>query len=87
MRVSWDDERRNPYDLYMEEDWVEVEEEEEQEPPLPRYVEVVYCRDCRFRGLPFEHSEQCHWNEDECPDDEDYCSRGEKCDGTKAKPG
>lgn len=43
---------------------------------LPRYVEVVYCKDCKLRDLPFEYPSGCHWNPEEEPDDDDYCSKG-----------
>ena len=69
----YDGEGRNPYDLYDGEEYADDTEEEEI---LPRYVEVVYCKDCRLRELPFEYPTGCHWNPEEEPDDDDYCSKG-----------
>lgn len=70
---TMDGEGRNPYDLYDGEEYMDDTEEEEV---LPRYVEVVYCKDCRLRDLPFEYPTGCHWNLGEEPDDDDYCSKG-----------
>lgn len=68
-----DGEGRNPYDLYDGEEYADDTEEEET---FPRHVEVVYCKDCKFRDLPFEYPSGCHWNPEEEPDDDDYCSKG-----------
>ena len=52
-------------------------------------IEVVFCKDCKWRHIePYHTDEQgltrwlvddgCRWNEDEEPDDDDFCSYGEK---------
>lgn len=33
---------------------------------------LVLCKDCRYRN-----TEDCKWRNDESPDDDDFCSRGE----------
>ena len=70
---------RNPYDRYDGGDY--AEEVEEKEDPHP--VWVVYCKDCRFRDVPFQWPSGCKWHPDEVPDDDDFCSWGEKADGTR----
>ncbi len=48
--------------------------------PTADVVEVVRCRDCKYwqdnnGGYPHE---KCAWRDDETPDDDDYCSYGER---------
>ena len=62
-------------ELAREEPSIEVEKD-----MFPKMVEVVYCRDCKFRTLPFEYPTGCHWNQDEEPEAWDYCSAGERRD-------
>lgn len=45
-------------------------------------VEVVRCKDCKYwqdnnGGYP---NQNCRWMKDETPDDDDYCSYGERAD-------
>lgn len=77
---------RNPYDLYDGGDIKEADEDWRDPALFPKYVEVVYCIDCKYRALPFEESPMCRWSENDTPCDWDYCSYGEKTDGTKATP-
>ena len=51
-----------------------------EDAPTADVVEVVRCRDCKFYqdnngGYPHEN---CKWNIDETPDEDDYCSGGER---------
>lgn len=83
----------NPYDLYDGDDLPFVQtfrdddEEEYREYPietdgLPEEVEVVYCKDCRWRGTePEAYGGGCRWWPEEEPDDDDYCSWGERRHG------
>lgn len=71
---------RNPYDLYDGGD--EAPEEEPQEERV-RPIYVVYCKDCRFRDVPFQWPSGCKWHPDEVPDDDDFCSWGETKDGQR----
>lgn len=54
-----------------------------EEAPTVDAVEVVRCRDCRFynnhavKDVVFD-SDACHWNADEQPDPDDFCSAGER---------
>lgn len=49
------------------------------------FVEVVRCKDCKYRNI-FRHEsemgdsfdEYCRWHPNESPDDDDYCSYGER---------
>ena len=47
-------------------------------------VEVVRCKDCKWRDtIPRFNvflSNGCRWHEAESPDDDDYCSYGERAD-------
>lgn len=45
-------------------------------------VEVVRCKDCRYwqdnnGGYPHE---ECRWGKEETPDEDDFCSYGERKD-------
>lgn len=46
-------------------------------------VPVVRCKDCKFyqnhglRDIVFD-KDACHWNADEQPDPDDFCSCGER---------
>lgn len=47
--------------------------------------ELIRCKDCKYwqdnnGGYPHE---DCKWNHDETPDEDDYCSGGERKEGTK----
>lgn len=76
----------NPYDLYdggeipfmlempHRDEWdIELAEDER-----PRLTEVVYCINCRWRGVSVSEAWPggCRWYEAEEPDDYDYCSFG-----------
>lgn len=89
-------EPRNPYDLYdgeipfwderaarhadddglYEEYDIELEEE-------PSVEEVVYCRRCKWRGVPYDKEAHrgCVWTEEDEPEDDDFCSFGTECEG------
>ena len=49
-------------------------------------IEVVFCKDCIYRhqnpkedtGAGLLLGDGCRWNEFEEPDDDDFCSYGEK---------
>lgn len=46
------------------------------------YVEVVRCKDCKYwqdnnGGYPHE---ECIWGKEETPDEDDFCSYGERKD-------
>ena len=46
------------------------------------YAEVVRCKDCRYwqnnnGGYPHE---ECRWGKEETPDEDDFCSYGERKD-------
>ena len=44
---------------------------------------LVRCKDCRYwqdNNGGYPHPD-CRWGHDETPDDEDYCSFGERKDG------
>ena len=47
-------------------------------------VEVVRCKDCKWRDtIPRFNvflSNGCRWHESESPDDDDFCSYGERAD-------
>lgn len=48
--------------------------------PTEDVVKVVRCRDCKYwqdnnGGYPHE---ECRWGKDETPDENDYCSCGER---------
>ncbi len=47
-------------------------------------VEVVRCKDCKWRDTEPKYnvflSNGCRWNEAESPDDNDFCSYGERKD-------
>lgn len=48
--------------------------------PTEDVVEVVRCKDCRYwqdnnGGYPHD---ECRWCHDETPDDDDFCSYGER---------
>lgn len=50
--------------------------------PTADVVEVVRCKDCKYwqdnnGGYP---NQNCRWMKDETPDDDDYCSYGERAD-------
>ena len=56
--------------------------------PAADVAPVVRCKDCKFyqnhglRDIVFD-KDACHWNADEQPDPDDFCSCGErKDDGT-----
>ena len=52
-------------------------------PKAPIYVEdLVRCKECKFRNVT-EHGKQqyedyCRWHPWESPDDDDFCSYGER---------
>lgn len=37
--------------------------------------ELVLCKHCIYRD-----TDDCKWRDDESPDDDDFCSIGERCD-------
>ena len=47
-------------------------------------VEVVRCKDCKYRDTTPDYNiflgGGCRWHESESPDDDDYCSYGERAD-------
>lgn len=48
--------------------------------PTADVVEIVRCKDCKYwqdnnGGYP---NQNCRWMKDETPDDDDYCSYGER---------
>lgn len=47
-------------------------------------LEIVRCKDCKYRDTIPEFSngllEGCRWASEESPDDDDYCSYGERKD-------
>ena len=50
--------------------------------PTANVVEVVRCKDCKYwqdnnGGYP---NQNCRWMKDETPDDDDYCSYGERAE-------
>lgn len=51
--------------------------------PTVDAVPVVRCKDCKFyrnhglRDIVFD-TDACHWNADEQPDPDDFCSCGER---------
>ena len=51
--------------------------------PASDVVEVVKCKDCKFynnhgmKDVVFD-GDACHWNADEQPDPDDFCSAGER---------
>ncbi len=84
------DDNSNSYDFYSDDDipfMREYRAEDEEEyreyaitlDDLPEAVEVVYCKDCRWRNVePDAFGGGCRWWPEESPDDDDYCSYGEK---------
>lgn len=52
--------------------------------PTADVVEVVRCKDCIWRDtIPRFNvflSNGCRWHESESPDDDDFCSYGERAD-------
>jgi len=50
------------------------------EQPTADVVEVVRCEECIWRDVdPFdEHTTGCRWYQEERPNDDDYCSYGER---------
>lgn len=52
--------------------------------PSADVVEVVRCKDCKWRNtIPRFNvflSNGCRWHESESPDDDDFCSYGERKD-------
>lgn len=54
-----------------------------QDAPTVDAVPVVRCKDCKFynnhamRDVVFD-DDACHWNADEQPDSDDFCSAGER---------
>lgn len=36
-------------------------------------IDLILCKDCIYRD-----TDECKWREDESPDDDDFCSIGEK---------
>lgn len=54
-----------------------------EEAPAVDAVEVVRCKDCKFynnhalKDVVFD-ADACHWNADEQPDPDDFCSAGER---------
>lgn len=51
--------------------------------PAADVAPVVQCKDCKFynnhamRDVVFDE-DACHWNADEQPDPDDFCSAGER---------
>lgn len=62
--------------------------------PTVDAVEVVRCKDCKYRDI-FRHEsemgdssdEYCRWHPNESPDDDDYCSFGERGDSDDERTG
>jgi hypothetical protein len=57
-----------------------IDEEIERQLAEAGFIKVVRCKDCKFwqdnnGGYPHE---DCKWNHDETPDEDDYCSGGER---------
>lgn len=56
-----------------------------EDAPTVDAVPVVRCEDCKFypnhalRDIIFDE-DACHWNADEQPDPDDFCSAGERKD-------
>nr|DAP53176.1 MAG TPA: hypothetical protein [Caudoviricetes sp.] len=54
-----------------------------EDAPTVDAVPVVRCKDCKFyqnhglRDIVFD-KDACHWNADEQPDPDDFCSCGER---------
>ena len=49
----------------------------------PKFVSVVYCKDCKFwqdNNGGYPHPD-CRWVRIETPDADDYCSLGERKEG------
>ena len=51
-------------------------------------VAVVRCRDCKFRNTSWYDKRDmyesfCRWDRDESPNDDDYCSYGERKEETE----
>lgn len=57
-------------------------------------AEVIRCKNCKYRDTMPEYeydddhmhrmlmgTEFCRWWHDECPNDDDYCSYGERAEG------
>ena len=82
-----DGEGRNPYDLYdgeacMDDDVCDITFDDDPS----KVIEVVYCKDCKWRDLPFQYPRGgCRWHPMEEVEDLDFCSYGETADGKKPK--
>lgn len=84
------DDPKNPYDDYdgdipfwdsrayrnSDEEYYEEFDIELAEPGT--LVDVVYCKNCRWRNVPYDHPDGCHWTAEEKPEDYDFCSCGEE---------